>query len=190
LLFYTAAPIHTRKKIEMQKTLLFSLLIFLLGFTGNTSAQTTTRIFVVRHADRQVSDDLNALGLVRANELKRVLQNTGIDSVFSTNFIRTRKTVQPLADAIGLPILLYDSNPPLLQRICKYSKGKTLLVAGHSNTVGPLIKSCGCQPKFINIPDNQFDNLFLIIVLHPPKNVLLRNTCKLLAMKYGAPTPL
>ncbi len=174
----------------MQKTILLSILVFLLGFAGSTTAQTTTRIFVVRHADRQVSDDLNALGIVRANELKRVLQNTGIDSVFSTNFLRTRKTVQPLADARGLPILLYDSNPPLLKRIFKYSKGKTLLVAGHSNTVGPLIKSCGCQPGFINIPDNQFDNLFLIIVQHPPKNVLLRNTCKLLAMKYGAPTPL
>jgi broad specificity phosphatase PhoE len=174
----------------MQKIIFFSLSIFMLLLTGSSMAQATTRIFIVRHADRQPADDLNALGVARATELKRVLLNTGIDSVFSTNFVRTKKTVQPLADARGLPVLLYDSNPPLVRRILRYSKGKTVLVAGHSNTVAQLIQSCGCQPPFAIIPDNQFDNLFLVIVQHPPKNMLLRNTCKLLAMKYGAPTPL
>ena len=172
----------------MQKIRWFVFIPLMLVLAANMQAQSTTRIFIVRHADRLPGDDLSPAGVIRANELKRVLLNTGIDSVYSTNFVRTRKTVKPLADAEGLPVLLYDSNPPLLKRILKISKGKTVLVAGHSNTVAQFIKSCGCKPPFENIPDTQFDNLFLVIVQHPTGSVLMKSSCKLLHMKYGAIT--
>jgi 2,3-bisphosphoglycerate-dependent phosphoglycerate mutase len=172
----------------MHKLKLFFLLITLPAFFSASIAQTTTRIFVVRHADRESTDDLNPAGVIRANELKRVLLNTGIDSIFSTDFVRTKKTVRPLADAENLPVVLYDSNPRLLKRILSFSKGKTLLVAGHSNTVPKLIKLCGCTVPFDNIPDNQFDNLFLLIIQHQKTKTVVKNTCKLLYMKYGAVT--
>jgi len=168
---------------------LFLLTGVVLAFACNSIGQlTTTQIFVVRHADRETFDDLNQLGSTRSSELKRTLLNAGIDSVFSTNFVRTKKTVTPLADAMRLPVLLYDSNPQLIKRILTNSAGKTLLVAGHSNTVPQLIKSCGCRPPFENIPDTQFDDLFLIIIEHTGTNGLTGNTCKLLQIKYGAIT--
>lgn len=164
------------------------LLIICLQPAMQIQSQTITKIFIVRHADREPGDDLTAAGLVRAEELKRVLLNTGIDSVYSTNFIRTKKTVQPLATAEGLPVVLYDTNPLLLKRILK-SRGKTMLVAGHSNTVPDLIKLCGCQPPYVNIPDTQFDNLFLVLIQYPKPGIgLLKSSCKLLHMKYGAIT--
>ena len=173
----------------MQKIKWLVLIPLMLALAGSIHAQVTTRIFIVRHADRLPGDDLSPAGVIRANELKRVLLNTGIDSVFSTNFVRTRKTVKPLADAEGLPVLLYDSNPQLLKRVLKTGKGKTVLVAGHSNTVAQFIKSCGCKPPYENIPDTQFDNLFLVIVQHPAGSVVLfKSSCKLLHMKYGAVT--
>ncbi len=172
----------------MQTTKWSFLFLVMLVMTGVSQAQSITRIFIVRHADREVTDDLNALGVIRANELKRVLLQTGIDSVFSTNFVRTKKTVQPLATAEGVPVILYDDNALLLKRILKY-KNKTVLVAGHSNTVPQFIKACGCLPPFVNIPDTQFDNLFLLIVQHPaPPGSILKTSCKLLHMKYGAVT--
>ena len=171
-------------------TIKFSMfLLILLAVESVGIAQSTTRIFVVRHADREPGDELNPSGMQRAVELKRILMNTGIDSIFSTGFVRTQKTVAPLAAALNLPVLLYDSNPPLLKRIDLYSKGKTVLVVGHSNTVAQLIKACGCQPPFLNVPDNQFDNLFLIILQHANKKHPLSGSCRLLSMKYGAPTP-
>ena len=166
---------------------LFLLVLLVVGSVG--MGQSTTRIFVLRHADREAVDELNPLGMQRAVELKRVLMNTGVDSIFSTGFVRTQKTVAPLAAALNLPVLLYDSNPPLLKRIDLYSKGKTILVVGHSNTVAQLIKACGCEPPFLNVPDNQFDNLFLIILQHANKKHPLSGSCRLLSMKYGAPTP-
>ena len=165
------------------------LLIIALFTVSNSKAQTTsTRIFIVRHADRETFDDLNAAGIVRATELKRTLLNTGIDSIFSTKFVRTKKTVTPLVNAIGQQVILYDSNPQLLKRILSNSIKKTLLVVGHSNTVPQLIALCGCKPPYDNIPDTQFDNLFLVIIQQEKIKKILVRSCKLLHMKYGAVT--
>lgn len=150
----------------------------------------TTRIYIVRHAERTDSpqDDLIPAGVTRANELKRVLLLAGVDSIFSTDFIRTQKTAQPLASAKNLPIILYSDIAALLNRILKNSKGKTVLVVGHSNTVPELIAQCGCTAPFTEIPSGQFDNLFLIILQKEKINNEVSTSCKLLHMKYGAIT--
>ncbi|MGG9962002.1 histidine phosphatase family protein [Ferruginibacter sp. SUN106] len=148
----------------------------------------TTRIFIVRHADRLPTDGLKPEGIVRAEELKRVLGNAGIDSIFSTDFVRTTKTVQPIADQLHLPVILYSNNTLLLTRILNNSKGKTLLVAGHSDTVPELIQQCGCTPPFPVIPDTQFDNLFLVILQKEKINHHTTTSCKVLRLRYGAVT--
>lgn len=160
-----------------------------LLLTTDTTAQ-LTKIFMVRHADR--NGNLDALkvplGTDRAKELKRVLQNTGIDSIYSTNTIRTKGTAQPLADHLNMTTALYANSYKVIDTILKKHKGKEVLVVGHSNTVDSLIKRCGC-PGIGLIPDTQFDNLYLVIVNHPAGNLLIkRNTCTLLKMKYGAVT--
>ena len=151
-------------------------------------AQSTSWIFIVRHADRQTEDDLNEAGIARAKELKRVLLDTGIDSIFSTNFIRTKKTVTPLAEALHLPVNTYDSNPPLVKRLLQYNKGKTVLVAGHSNTVPSLITALGCKAGDALLPSGQFDDLFLVILEYMGKGKQATHSCRLLHMKYGAIT--
>lgn len=170
----------------------FYLLLFttILMFGSSCRVAQTTRIFMVRHADRTdpPQDNLIPAGVTRANELSRVLFHTGIDSIFSTNFNRTRNTVQPLATAKNLPIILYDNLDSLLNRILKNSKGKTVLVAGHSNTVSEFITKCGCTPPFAEIPSTQFDNLFLIILQKEKINNSVSTSCKLLQLKYGAVT--
>lgn len=171
------------------KSCLFFFTIILILASGCKVAQ-TTQIFIVRHADRTnpPQDDLKDIGVTRSNELKRVLFNAGIDSIFSTDFVRTRKTVQPLATSKRLPIILYSDNVILLNRILTKSKGKTVLVAGHSDTVADFITKCGCTPPFAQIPSTQFDNLFLIILQKEKINNSVSSSCKLVQMKYGAVT--
>ncbi|MBL0255459.1 MAG: histidine phosphatase family protein [Chitinophagaceae bacterium] len=172
----------------MKYILILLTAILLIGEGCKVAA--TTRIYIVRHADRTnpPEDDLIPIGVTRANELKRVLLLAGVDSIFSTNFERTKKTVQPLATAKNLQIIIYDNNANLLLRILKNSKGKTVLVAGHSDTVSELISLCGCSPPFAQIPSTQFDNLFLIILQKEKINNEVSTSCKLLQMKYGAIT--
>ena len=173
----------------IMKPCLLCLLSILILANGCKVAN-TTRIFIVRHADRTdpPTDDLLPLGVARANELKRMLFNAGADSIFSTDFVRTKKTVQPLANAKNLPVIIYSTNENLLNRILKNSKGKTVLVAGHSNTVPEFITKCGCVPPFADIPSTQFDNLFLIILQKEKINNSVSTSCKLIQMKYGAVT--
>lgn len=150
-----------------------------------------TKLFIVRHADKlPAGDGLSAAGTARAKELKRVLALAGIDSVFSTNFNRTKNTVQPLADLVGVSVKLYATESEVVTRILQGSRGKRLLVAGHSNTVANLIQNCGCTPPAtINpIPDTQFDNLFLVLVQKVSVNGAETSKCELIRMKYGAVT--
>lgn len=176
------------KKFSMKNVCLLLTLLLSLALTARAQAP-ITKIFIVRHADRNGgADELTAAGIARANELKRVLANSKIDSVYSTDFVRTKTTGQPLATHIGRPIRLYSDIPTLINRIT-VTKGKRFLVVGHSDTVDDLIKQCGCTPPASitpQMPSTQFDNMFLVLVQRIPKQILPK--CEVIHMKYGAVT--
>jgi hypothetical protein len=57
-------------------------------------------VFLVRHAEKQTDGEdpaLTAAGRQRALELARLLGESGISEVYSTDFARTRDTAAPLA---------------------------------------------------------------------------------------------
>ena len=173
----------------MKNICLLLVALFCFSIIGKAQAP-VTEIFIVRHADRNGAlDELTAAGIVRANELKRVLALSKIDSIFSTNFVRTKQTAQPLATLNGLPIKIYSDIPQLIRRITTYSAKKRVLVVGHSDTADDLIRQCGCKPPAAidpQMPGTQFDNLFLVHVQKIPGQILLK--CELIHMKYGVVT--
>ncbi len=64
-------------------------------------AQTITKIYLLRHADRApAGDDLNALGLARANHLKRYLAPTKINALFDLAFITSDSIRSPTEASI------------------------------------------------------------------------------------------
>lgn len=168
----------------MKKRILLSTMCILLHLT--IEAQTTTKIYVLRHADRTNGDDLNSLGTIRANDLKRYLGPTRIDALFSTNTVRTKKTIKPM-ETLQRPIREYNTIPLLVNTIRTNWAGKRVVVVGHSDTVPQIIQRCGCVSPFPGggIPPSQYDNLLLLLVRWTNGNP----TCELLAMKYGANTP-
>ena len=119
------------------------VLLILLIFS---SCQTT--YYVVRHAEK-VDDsrdpDLSEKGKVRAENLKVVLQGKKIEAIYSSNFIRTKGTVQPLATAKGLTIALY--NPADQMDFIEHLKAskKNTVIAGHSNTIRYIINGLAQQ---------------------------------------------
>ncbi len=165
------------------------LLIMLSGTSISAigQIQSVTKIFILRHADK-AGEDLSPEGQVRARELKRVLGEAKIDSIFSTDVPRTKHTAEVLAQSLGLPVIVYNTEDVVIRRVLKTCQGKRVVIVGHSNTVSSLITKCGCAPPASNNPtmsDNQFDNLFLVLV---SKNVKTK-TCEVIHMKYGAVTP-
>ena len=166
------------------------LLVIFCWPVASSGQAPVTKIFIVRHADRVPNaDELTPAGLKRALELKRVLGQSKIDSIFSTDFTRTKKTAQPLATSRHLPIGIYSDATVIIKRVFKYWAGKRVLIVGHSDTVDDLIRECGCTPPASidpQMPITQFDNLFLVIVQNIPAQGGLK--CEVIQMKYGAVT--
>lgn len=133
-----------------------------------TSCQST--FYIVRHAekvDNSVNPALSDLGKERAEDLKKELSDKGISMIYSTNFIRTKNTAQPLAISKGLPVRIYAASPADSMRVfiekLKQIKGKRVLVVGHSNTTKYVVNGLLEQDTLrSDIPDNDFDNLYIV----------------------------
>ncbi|WP_276134525.1 SixA phosphatase family protein [Polluticoccus soli] len=151
-------------------------------------SDTTTTLIVLRHAEKETTGadpNLNSDGLLRAEELKRLLDNLSISAIYSTPFNRTRQTVQPLATAKGLSITEYPttkSYTDLESEILSAYRGKIVVVVGHSNTVPDMVKELSNNSFNVIIEDSQYDNLFVVSM--PEK---LKPTVT--PLKYGKETP-
>ena len=128
----------------------------------------TTTYYIVRHAEKETANtmtsdvSLSEIGKQRAEALKDLLQKENIKYIFSTNFMRTRSTAQPLATAINIPIEIYDPKDPDFVSKLKSLNGNVLIV-GHSNTVDDLVNDLTGK-KEINrdLPDSAYGDLFVV----------------------------
>jgi phosphohistidine phosphatase SixA len=151
-------------------------------------SDTTTTCIVFRHAEKELvgSDPaLNVDGLLRAEELKRILGNVAVDSIYSTPFVRTRQTVQPLATDKGLKVIEYATTKPyeqFVKEVLAANRGKVVVIVGYSNTVPDILKVLSNNSFAVTIEDNQFDNLFIVSRPDKLKPSVLR-------LKYGKNTP-
>jgi phosphohistidine phosphatase SixA len=164
--------------------------IMLLG-----SCSSTTTIYLVRHAEKQVQDpnnmmqsndvELSDLGHARARVLRDSMQPKTLKGVFATTVRRTQQTVEPTATSKGLIVIQYAATQPAADALVDSLaaiKGKKFLVAGHSNTVPAMVRHLGLPCSFTGyIPDTDYDNLFIITIKKGVKTV--RETT------YGAISP-
>jgi len=161
-----------------------------VGLAWFFESQATTTIIFVRHAEKAVvpagDPSLSQAGRRRVAELTRQLVDAdvvaGVDAIYSTPFNRTRETVQPLADALNLPINAYDAadTEEILETILKLHKGKIILVVGHGNTVPVLIANLGASKKVPPIEQNEYDNIYVISIPWFGKTKTIR-------LRYGEP---
>ena len=153
----------------------------------------TTTIYLVRHGEKQAPNpnvppndvELSDAGQARALVLRDSMQPKSVKAVFATTVRRTQQTVEPTALAKGLTVRQYQATQPaanaLLDSLAAI-KGKKFLVAGHSNTVPAMVRHLGLPCSFTgNIPENDFDNMFIITIKKGVKTV--RETT------YGNPSP-
>ncbi len=150
-------------------------------------SQPPMTIILVRHAEKKIvppenkDPDLSAAGEARAKELALMFGNSGITAIFATQFKRTQQTVKPLSDKTGVPVTrtVATKTADLVARIRSGPAGQVVFVAGHNNTVPEIIAALG-GPQLPIIPEDEFDNLFIL-------TVDAAGVAKLLKMKYNAP---
>ncbi len=137
-------------------------------------AQTSTYV-LFRHAEKdtsvQGSSQMNAdpplsrLGEQRALSLPEVLKMYKPDAIFSTNYTRTKSTVKPLSLKWGKEIQLYDpKNLASFAEQLLAEKGKTILVAGHSNTTPALANLLIKQNTYQSLEESVYNQIWVIVI--------------------------
>lgn len=173
-------------------SLLISLLLALAASAHPAVKPPVTTIYIVRHAEKDPAagaDDpaLSPAGEARARLLAQRLARYHPAALFTTDTRRTRATLAPLAQAVGLVPERYSAQDPdsLAIHLYRDFAGKTVVVVGHSNTLLPLLKALGVQTTITEIKDAEYNYLFKV-ELRP------NEPARLQVSRYGAaprPTP-
>ena len=136
-------------------TFLFAVLFF---------SCSTTHYYLVRHAeklDNSKNPELSLAGRTRANTLRDSLLSANIDLLFATPYKRTQQTLQPLSEALNIPVTTYGTDTTFLfvEYLKKY-KNKNIAIAGHSNTVPEMVLHF--TGDTVHIGHHEYYHLFLV----------------------------
>ncbi|MFC6998676.1 SixA phosphatase family protein [Rufibacter roseus] len=137
------------------------------GSNAATGQGGKTIVYLVRHAEKSTENPqdpaLSAEGQKRADDLLQRLVKEPVQALYATKYKRTQQTLQPLAQAKSLPVQIYEASDfaGLAQRIKDNHQGQTVVVAGHSNTVLPILEAFGVKKPIQQIEDHQYDLLFI-----------------------------
>jgi len=145
--------------------------IFLCLALGSVAdAQKHKTIILIRHAEKDTSDTadsmdppLSAAGEARAQLLLKSIGKYHPGAIFSTDYKRTRSTVEPLAKRRRLTVQTYDATKPqdLVSQIMS-SKIKRVVIVGHSNTIPPLANLIIGKDLFKNLQDPEYSVIWVI----------------------------
>ncbi|MDG1511845.1 MAG: phosphoglycerate mutase family protein [Mariniblastus sp.] len=162
---------------------LFLPLLFICNFSSAALCEEPLVVFLVRHAekvDNSQNPPLSAVGKARAKTLASVLQDSKIQTIHSTDYLRTKKTAAPIAAKLGLKTRLYNAGdlPNFVQNL--KGQGGRHLVVGHSNTTPKLVELLGGDPgSFIN--DKEYDRLYIL-------NLRKNGDTNTILIRFGEPS--
>lgn len=146
------------------------LFTFILAFTflSSCSKNDTTTYYLIRHAEKNRTDktnrnpNLNKKGLERAKKWADYFKNIDLDAVYATNYRRTQQTAKPTAELKNLEILSYNPSK-LFDSVFKINtKGKTVLIVGHSNTTPDFANAILGEKKYTWMKDNDNSSLYKV----------------------------
>jgi len=140
--------------------------LFVLLFVSLTAYGQVT-VILTRHAEKAAEPKkdppLTEAGQRRAALLASMLADSGVDAIYVTEFLRTQQTAAPLAERIHVkPTVLPAKDTAALVKAVRAHQSGVVVVVGHSDTVPDIIAALG-GPR-IEIPDSQYDNLFVVSV--------------------------
>jgi phosphohistidine phosphatase SixA len=136
----------------------------------------TTCYYLIRHAEKDRSDPTNKnphlteAGFKRADKWSTVFNNVHFDAIYSTDYFRTKETAAPTAKAKNLDIKIYDPKRMDISAFLTETKGKTVLIVGHSNTTPALANEILGNETYQHIEDTNNANLYIITINNQLKN--------------------
>jgi len=170
----------------MKQIFLLSL-VFILSFScksdkkeGSNLSTETTVYYLIRHAekDRSINSDdpeLTDLGIERANNWAAHFKSIELDYIYSTDYKRTQQTALPTAIDKKLVIQSYDPKN-LNDEIFKgKTKGKKVLIVGHSNTTPAFVNAILGKQEYQQIDDDDNGKLFIVTIQNEEVSVEIKD---------------
>jgi phosphohistidine phosphatase SixA len=149
-----------------------TLALFLLLFVSVSMASAQPVVVIVRHAEK-ASDggsdpDLSSAGRARADTLARILKDSDITAIFTSEFKRAQETAAPTAASVHVkPTLIAAKDTAGLVAKLQQLHGNALAVA-HDDTIPNIIKALGINSP-INIPDEDYSELLIVTLGEKPQ---------------------
>lgn len=156
---------------------------------ASTTPAGATTVILVRHAEKVDGPGdvgLSPTGETRAQLLAETLADAGVDAVVTTQYRRTRETVEPLTTRSGImPEVVpagssaIDAHLDAIAAAVGRLHGRTVLIVGHSNTIPLIARRLGVAAP--NLTDSEYDHLWIVTLRHGAEPSIVR-------AHYGAPT--
>lgn len=133
----------------------------------NVVWQDDDQVFIlVRHGEKQTGDDphLTEEGVQRSLRLSEILKGPEDYNIYSSNYNRTKETVQPLIDRTGEEMMIYDARKldDFSKQLLSTEPGVNV-ISGHSNTTPNLAnKLCNCT-AFPSIDESVYKNIYIVV---------------------------
>src|SRR6266480_1596091 len=149
-----------------------ALALFVLVFVSVSTASAQPVVVIVRHAEKAANGgndpDLSPAGRARAEALARILKDSGITAIFTSEFKRTQETASPTATAMKIaPTVVPAKDIALLLSRLRQLNGNALVV-GHGDTIPDIVKALGIDIP-IQIPENDYTELLIITLGNKPQ---------------------
>ena len=134
------------------------------------NTQQITTYYLIRHAEKDQSDKTNRnphlieAGIKRANNWVKVLKDVKFDMVYSTDYNRTKETAAPTAKANEVEVSFYNPRDLASSAFMEATKGKTVLIVGHSNTTPMFTNGLLGEKKYDMITEDNNANLYIVTI--------------------------
>ena len=129
-----------------------------------------TIYYFIRHAEKDQTNpknkdpELTQEGRARTKKWREIFREVPLDMVYSSKYKRAHQTAKPVADDHDLPISLYNTEELNDKNFQQETKGKIVLVVGHSNLNPEFVNHIIEEEKYSDIPETESGSLFIVTV--------------------------
>lgn len=134
----------------------------------DSSESRVSTIILLRHAEKgedgTADPSLSDKGQQRAALLAHFLKYVAIDAFYATPYKRAIETITPLAKAQGKEVLTYNpADRNSIAAMIRAGKGKRMVIAGHPNTVPPLVNALIGKNEFANMDEQDYGKIWFLV---------------------------
>lgn len=151
-------------------SLIFALLFLAIGSHNVFAQHKKLTVILLRHAEKDISEEadtanpeLSEAGKQRAERLVEFAGKYQPDAIFSTDYIRTRQTVRPLARSRRMMTQIYDPRDlTKMKDLILSGKIKRLVVVGHNNTTPALVNMLIGEEKYKMLAESDYGKIWVL----------------------------